>query len=333
MWAYLARKDKAVIVSSQFLDDTTDYAKQFQDTAKLFGKGSKRDERKYYSFKLSCDPKDDVTPEQSHRFAEDVAKKFFPDNECVIATHNDTNTIHTHIIVNAVSFENGRKLHIDYSEYPKMKDMVNEMGIERGFSPLDFRKASKESVTTAEKEIILKGGISWKEELMEVIDLAVNSATSMLEFEQKLNRYGVKITRNTDRTIAYLHPKKEKAIRGEKLGANYQKGYILNEFGKSRNRLDGNGAVDTVERKEETGLREYATQGSIGEIERTVRGITETVNARTSAGRGEQEQRLRAVDEARRREAELLERERQAAIKREQLIGGKHSKNDKDFSR
>ncbi|GHU60062.1 hypothetical protein AGMMS49975_28660 [Clostridia bacterium] len=92
----------AVIVSSQSLADNIDYAEQFQNTAKIFGKGKKQGEQKYYSLKLSCDPKDEVTPEQSHKFAENLAKKFFPDNECVIATHNDTNTVQPHIIVNSV---------------------------------------------------------------------------------------------------------------------------------------------------------------------------------------------------------------------------------------
>lgn len=51
--------------------------------------------------------------------------------ECVIATHTDTETVHSHIIVNAISFENGRKLHCNIREYGQMKDLANKLGAER----------------------------------------------------------------------------------------------------------------------------------------------------------------------------------------------------------
>ena len=49
--AYVTDKEKAVLISSQAMDDTQDYAKQFKETCKMFGKGSGYDERKYYHFK------------------------------------------------------------------------------------------------------------------------------------------------------------------------------------------------------------------------------------------------------------------------------------------
>ena len=58
--AYITDENKAEIVSSQNLDDNQDYAQQFRETADLYGKGEKFDERKYYHFKLSCDRADEV---------------------------------------------------------------------------------------------------------------------------------------------------------------------------------------------------------------------------------------------------------------------------------
>ena len=84
--AYVTDKEKAVLISSQAMDDTQDYAKQFRETCKMFGKGSGYDERKYYHFKLSCDPADNVSPEVSHQLAQELAEKLFPNHECVIVT-------------------------------------------------------------------------------------------------------------------------------------------------------------------------------------------------------------------------------------------------------
>lgn len=86
--AYITDENKAEIVSSQNLDDNQDYAQQFRETADLYGKGEKFDERKYYHFKLSCDRADEVSAEAHHEFAEAMAARCFPEFECVIATHS-----------------------------------------------------------------------------------------------------------------------------------------------------------------------------------------------------------------------------------------------------
>ena len=65
------------IVSVRNLFEDEDYAKQFEETAKRFGKGDKFNERKYYHFKLSCARSDNVTAQQAHRYAEEVAEKLF----------------------------------------------------------------------------------------------------------------------------------------------------------------------------------------------------------------------------------------------------------------
>ena len=58
--AYVTDKNKAEFVSVRNLFEDEDYAEQFEETAKRFGKGEKFEERKYYHFKLSCDRKDTI---------------------------------------------------------------------------------------------------------------------------------------------------------------------------------------------------------------------------------------------------------------------------------
>ena len=72
---YITDPKKAAFVSAKNLFEDEDYAKQFEETAKRFGKGEKFDERKYYHFKLSCARKDNVTPEKAHAYAEEAIIK------------------------------------------------------------------------------------------------------------------------------------------------------------------------------------------------------------------------------------------------------------------
>ena len=233
---YITDLKKAAIVSVKNLFDDEDYAKQFEETAKRFGKGEKFDERKYYHFKLSCARKDNVTPRRAHDFAEEVAEAFFKNYECVIATHTDTETVHSHIIVNAVDPITGKKLQFSQKDYVKMKDEVNVIGRKYGFTETEFRKRGKNSRTAAENKIILKGGTSWKEELREVIAEAVKKTKSPEAFKKYLDEcYGVKIMRD-GKDYSYLHPEKQKPVRGAKLGENYTKTEVIKRIGEQNYR-------------------------------------------------------------------------------------------------
>lgn len=239
--AYITDEKKAAFVSSQSLDDSRDYAEQFRETAQLYGKGTGYDERKYYHFKLSCDRADNVSPEAHHEYAEAMAKRLFPNHECVIATHIDTDTVNSHIIVNSVNFENGKKLQINDSRYRRMKDLANDMGMERGFSKLNWREATRakreqiakgqrtepQKYSKAEKYIQQEYGIewdkhSWKEQLRQVIDGAKTECSSRGEFQKYLKEYGVEMPRNTEKSVSFVHPLvSHKSVRGNVLGAEY----------------------------------------------------------------------------------------------------------------
>jgi len=250
---YITDPKKAVIISSQSMDDSNDlanrshayrnYAKQFKETCDIYGKGSKSDERKYYHFKLSCNPIDNPAPQQSHELAEKLAQQLFADYECVIATHNDTDTLHTHIIVNAVSFETGLKLHMNNTAYRHSKDLVNTLAAEMGLSTMDWRTKTKEKrersksgeaitadskyLSSAERNMAKQGNLdkgSWKEALRYAIDEAKAHCTDRAEFQRYLHdTFGVTMTRNTGKTVTFVHPAvgENYAVRGVKLGVDY----------------------------------------------------------------------------------------------------------------
>ena len=233
--AYITDEKKAKIVTVRNLFEDEDYSKQFEETASRFGKGDKFDERKYYHCKLSCARKDNVSPEKAHAYAEELVTKLFKDYECVIATHTDTQTVHSHIIVNAVDPITGKKLQFNKQDYVKMKDEANRIGKKYGFTETDFRKRGKNSRTAVEKKIMLKGGTSWKEELREVIAEATKNSTTPDKFKEYLEKcYGVKITRD-GKDYSYLHPEKQKPIRGEKLGTNYTKSEVKRKIDEQNN--------------------------------------------------------------------------------------------------
>ena len=71
----------------------------------------KTDGRQYYHFVQSFAAADDLTPREALAIGLELAQREFPDFEVLVATHIDTDILHSHLIVNSVSFRDGRKLH------------------------------------------------------------------------------------------------------------------------------------------------------------------------------------------------------------------------------
>lgn len=312
---YITDKKKAAIVTSYALDDNRDYARQFAETAQLFHKAQKYDSRKYYHFKHSFDPKNNITPEEAHRLTEELAQQAFPDNEYIIATHTDKHHVHCHIIVNSVSFVNGKMLHYSNSDYAKLKDLSNEIAAKYGYSTLDFRKPSADRIKSEERRVVLKGGTSWKEELREVITEALKLCNNIMEFEKHLNKYGVKIARNTAKSISFLHPNKKKPIRGSKLGKAYTKEAIIYELTKHGNRATGTceGTNGKANAAKSAGIRKQPAQTSVAGIQRAVDSLerrtkqlyseADEADKRSDAHRRSSDQHERAVSERHRKRA------------------------------
>ncbi len=343
--AYITDEKKAKIVSVRNLFEDEDYAKQFDETANRFGKGDKFDERKYYHCKLSCARQDNVSPERAHAYAEELVAKLFKDYECVIATHTDTQTVHSHIIINAVDPITGKKLQFSKQDYVKMKDEANRIGKKYGFTETDFRKRGKNSRTAVEKKIMLKGGTSWKEELREVIAEAIKNSTTPDKFKEYLEKcYGVKITRD-GKDYSYLHPEKQNPIRGEKLGTNYTKKEILRKIDEQNN-----GRISSAHNRGPTGgyfkkssdigftrrskkINSRSARGnvfaSIGDIERAMQRLdfdAKCANRGTDAASEElrmEQQKARERAESRRLAAlERSEREQQPVVEEPQSNAG-----------
>lgn len=318
--AYITDPNKAELISVRNLFEDEDYASQFDETAKRFGKGTGYNERKYYHIKLSCARQDNVRPQTAQKYAEEMAELLFRDHECVIATHTDTKTVHSHIIVNSVDTITGKKLHINSDEYAKMKDEANRIGKKYGFSELNWRKGAKHKRTSEEKHIMLKGGTSWKEELREVIQEGIMVSHNEEEFISYLQtNYGVEITRK-GKDFSYLHPQKKKAIRGQRLGTNYTKSEVLKKIGKQNNRQET--AADYRRRRrdshEQSGT--YKTRFGGGRVKGSNAGwlISEGIGAIER----EMQQLNQTADYANRGlDAASEERKREQQRKREELDG------------
>lgn len=115
---YVSRKDKKtekVITSGVGLDPNAD--KAFSEIMYNKRVHNKVNGKMYKHYIQSYSPEDKISPEKAHEIAIKFAEENFLSRgfNCYVATHSDKDHIHTHFILDNVSFENGLK-YVELSE-------------------------------------------------------------------------------------------------------------------------------------------------------------------------------------------------------------------------
>ena len=201
--------------------------------------------RQYDHYIQSFAPGEPVTPAIAHRIACQWAEHQFPGYECVVATHVDRNHVHSHVIVNSVSYETGRKLHTSAHWLQEAKNHSDRLCERSGLSICQKGKTfvgeTREDATSWSKEQYQllekasKGEVkSFLVEIAVAIAIALKTAVSKDDFIQKLLEQGV-TTVWTDRrkhiTFSDLEGNKVRNSKLEKVfHMDFSKEALTHEF-------------------------------------------------------------------------------------------------------
>ena len=170
--------------------------------------------RLYYHLVQSFPKGYDIKPELAHKIAVELAEKALKNFECVVATHIDREHIHSHIVFNSVSFEDGRKYHSDNNSLHELMKLSDEICRQYGVAVLDKPKFGKENQNDVlgDKEYrSAVRGESFKFALINAITDCMKQAKSKKQFVKLMNRkgYGVR-WENERKYITYTTPKGKK---------------------------------------------------------------------------------------------------------------------------
>ena len=192
----------------------------------------KTDGRQYYHFVQSFAAADDLTPQEAHTIALELAQREFPDFEVLVATHIDTDILHSHLIVNSVSFRDGRKLHQSAADLQVHRQVNDEICIAHGLEilPPPQKQVKQKRMSTREYRSAAKGG-SWKFRLMNTIDQCMRYASTKDEFLSLMESEGYQV-RWTDsrKDITYTTPQGMKCRDGRLHELKYTKEVMEREF-------------------------------------------------------------------------------------------------------
>ncbi|MCD8207222.1 MAG: relaxase/mobilization nuclease domain-containing protein, partial [Bacteroidales bacterium] len=205
-----------------------DYAEQLNETYRLYDKRTDKDKAAFYGYIIDYDPRDNPSPKDMHEASVRLMEMTFPDFECVIATHTDTDNVHTHVIMNSVNLVTGKKLKFTSRDLAKMIEDHIRIGESYGYTHTRVTERNPDYRTTAEVRIRERGGWGWKDDIRNFVRGAIEDirVSTPENFMICLLDYNMDVL-DTGKEFLYFHPKKTQGVRGKKLGPYYTRKSVM----------------------------------------------------------------------------------------------------------
>ena len=219
-------RSKRQLVSGINCDGANSY-REFMATKKVYGKA---DGIFFYQYAQSFSPTEKLTPEQAHEISMEFAEKAWPGQEVLVATHCDANHLHSHFVINSVSFESGKKLRQSPSTLRQLRALSDEICLAHGLSVLTPYENGGRRISNREYRARMRGN-SWKQKLAEDIEKSMEYSGSRDEFVRAMSILGYRMTWTDERKYLTFHCPNGRSCRDKSLhDEKYMKKNIENEL-------------------------------------------------------------------------------------------------------
>ena len=195
-------------------------------------KYGKMDKRQGYHFIISF-KKQEVRPETAMEITQKFVERYFGDDfQCLYATHDNTEHVHSHILFNSVSWRTGKKYRYEKGDWAReIQPIVNELCKEYGLFIQDIE------IGTEEKKLnkwdkTKQGIFKWNHQISLDVEDSISFANSYDNFLKLMELKGYELKQKNGET--FLKPMGEKKfIRLIDISSYYTKESIENQIKKS----------------------------------------------------------------------------------------------------
>lgn len=163
----------------------------------------------------------ECTPEMAHEIGVKLARQLWGDRyQVLVATHLDKeNHLHSHFVINTVSFVDGKKFYRSGLDYRAMREASDALCREYGLSIIETPQPGK-SKHYAEHRAEQQGKPTWRSLIQRDVDAALRQSMTERQFFHALQQMGYEVKVGADISV---RPKgKERFFRlGRNLGVDY----------------------------------------------------------------------------------------------------------------
>lgn len=163
----------------------------------------------------------EVAPELAHRIGVELVERCFPGYEAVVGTHLDRQHIHNHIVLNSVSFLDGRKYHSSQqSYYGELRKASDDLCRKYRLSVIRSAPGDGPRKSYAEWQAEQRGQPTWCSTIRADVDAAIAESLSFEQFVRRMRAMGYEVKTNV-KYMAVRPPGKERFTRLRRLGDDY----------------------------------------------------------------------------------------------------------------
>ncbi|MEG0091628.1 MAG: relaxase/mobilization nuclease domain-containing protein, partial [Oscillospiraceae bacterium] len=297
---------------------------------------NKTNGRQYKHFVQSFMPGEQVTPAQAHQIALELAQECFKGYEILVATHMDKEHIHSHIIVNSVSFEDGRKFQQSRADLQKLKDHSDEICKKNNLSICEKGQDIATYDIGKYKALERAAQGEYKSYILNIAVAALKAkeqALDRVDFVELMKQQGFTTNWSDSRKYITFTDKDGNKVRNSNLEktfkAEFGKEQLENEFKQNSRReevrTNSTRKATGVEQTKQNGAREQPTEREFNGVHSTIREIEERAKHLSGTGREEIRERQKAEQAKRdklareqREKAERAEQQRKQLEKQQQ---------------
>ena len=177
----------------------------FMATKRLYGKDSGTF---FYQYTQSFSLEENLTPAQAHEIGLELAEQFLPGCEVLVATHVDRAHLHSHLVVNSVHPETGKKLHFTPKTLEQMRKVSDQICMKHGLSTLQpYQQDHQTKGLKAGEYRAAMRGESWKFQIITTVEAVMRRVGSREAFIREMNRRGYQVRWEENRKhITYTTP-------------------------------------------------------------------------------------------------------------------------------
>lgn len=216
----------------------------------------------------------ELTEEQMHKIAVEFAEKAFPHCQIIVASHNDKEHFHSHLVINNIDTETGKRIRIDPKDLENMRELNDTILKSHGLEPIDkeyydslFRR---NNIYSNDPSKLKKGQVNYQQVIQDAIDnvLRDKAVTSFKKFSDTLAKNHdievYKFSKNSNK-LGYVLYKKEAnfyenrekfiALGKDKASRKIREPYVEKTF--SAKKLGKSYELESIEKELDYNLIDY----------------------------------------------------------------------------
>lgn len=154
---------------------------------------------------------EDVTPEIAHKIGIELCNELFADRfECLVSTHLNTKHYHNHIVINSVSFRDGKKYYNNNQTYSAIRKTSDNLCTEYNLKVIKNNTGKKGLINYDNYYLQYSSQNNYKNTAKRDLDIAIAQAFSYEDFKSLMKKMNYEVIVRSGKI----------SIRGEKYNRN-----------------------------------------------------------------------------------------------------------------